>query len=908
VKIRAWLSIAAGVVLLAAAGAFAVPAAWASGGNAQVEATELHPTFQLLDASGENVLETGNPISTMETCGACHDAAFIAEHNGHAQAGLESLTNPGSTGTGRDWEFSDGYFGSWDPLVYRVLSLAGDPLLDLGTADWVRTYGVRHVGGGPAAVSSDGEPLSEVAVRAGDPQTHVLDPETQQAVAWDWVESGTVELNCFLCHSDSPNDAARRQALLDGRFAWANTATLVGTGVVEHVDGAFTYLTEAFDQDGNLNEGALTVRDPANENCGLCHGLVHDDVTEALVGPSCDPSIRRTVTTGQIVSPERIDDSGMNLANKAGLTRSWDIHSERRVECTDCHFSLNNPAFTTVNNEALPESLVFDPRRLEPGEYLYQPSHELARAATTAADGELPASSADRCQACHSLEATHDWLPYKERHVAALACETCHVPSLYANAMKQLDWTVLGTDGRGIHDCRGVVPGTQESLPLVTGYEPVWLDTQESDGTTRLAPYNLVTFWYWVYGDPPRPVRQSDLEQVWLAEDGYAPDIVARFDADGDGELESQEIVLDTPAKVSFIAARLQALGLDQPRIVGDVQPYAIHHAVATETWAIQECDVCHGGESRINQPFTLSSVAPGSAPPGFVGGTAAIPNGTIREAAEGGWVYEPGDSPKAYVLGLDRVPAIDSAGAYLFALVLLGVAVHGSLRFYFGLRHRKPPEASDPVYMYGFYERLWHWLQTIAILLLLLTGLIIHRPAAFPFLDFRNVVIAHNILAAVLVINAGLALFYHLASGEIRQYLPRPIGFFDQAILQAKFYLRGIFRREAHPFAKLPQQKLNPLQQVTYLALLNILLPLQIITGALMWGAQRWPEVTSSLGGLGVLAPVHTAVAWLLAAFILLHVYLTTTGATPVSSLRAMMLGWEQVESGHAPAPGGEA
>jgi len=892
-----------------AAVALAAPAAWAAGGARPSEqGSPIHPVFPLLDALGQNVLESGQPVSTLETCGACHDAAFISEHNAHAQAGLGTLTTPGSAATGRAWDISSGLFGRWDPLVYRLLSPAGDALLDLGTADWIRTYGGRHVGGGPAAASGDGQPLSDVAVRAGNPETHVLDPQTGEPAAWDWLESGTVELNCFLCHMPSPNNEARLESLRAGRFDWANTATLLGMGIVEEADGSFRYLPTAFDDEGNLAEGSLAVRDPASENCGLCHGLVHDDVKEALVSPSCDPSVRRTVTTGQIVSPERIDDSGMNLEDKASLTRSWDIHAERRVECTDCHFSMNDPVYTVKSGEAQPANLVFDPRRLEAGEYLYQPSHELARSSATAAAGESPTAGADRCQACHSLEATHDWLPYKERHVAALACETCHVPSLYSNAMRQLDWTVLGTDGRGIFACRGVEPGTQETLPLVTGYQPIWLDTRESDATTRLAPYNLITFWYWVYGDPPRPVRQVDLQSVWLDGGVYAADIVARFDADGDGSLQPQEVVLDTAAKASYIAAKLQALGIERPRIVGDVQPYAIHHAVATETWAIQECDVCHGGDSRLNQTFLLSSSAPSGATPEFVGGTAALPNGTIEQGLEGEWLYRPGDSPQAYVLGTDRVAGIDTAGVALVGLVLAGIAVHGTMRFTLGLRHRKPAEASDPVYMYGFYERLWHWLQTIAILLLLFTGIVIHHPEIFPILDFRVVVLAHNILAALLIVNAGLALFYHLASGEIRQYLPRPVGFFDQALRQAKFYLRGIFRHDPHPFAKIPRRKLNPLQQVIYLGLLNVLLPLQVITGVLMWGAQRWPDLTANLGGLGGLAPIHTAISWMLAAFILMHVYLTTTGATPVSSLRAMMLGWEEVDAAPVSAPGGEA
>jgi thiosulfate reductase cytochrome b subunit len=151
--------------------------------------------------------------------------------------------------------------------------------------------------------------------------------------------------------------------------------------------------------------------------------------------------------------------------------------------------------------------------------------------------------------------------------------------------------------------------------------------------------------------------------------------------------------------------------------------------------------------------------------------------------------------------------------------------------------------------------------------------------------------------LAAILMINAGLSLFYHLTSGEIRQFIPRPYGFFDQAIVQAKFYLAGIFKGESHPFEKTPQKKLNPLQQITYFGILNVLLPLQVITGALMWGVQGWPQVANWFGGLPFLAPFHSLIAWLFAAFIIAHVYLTTTGHEPLANIKAMMLGWDEVE-----------
>jgi len=233
-----------------------------------------------------------------------------------------------------------------------------------------------------------------------------------------------------------------------------------------------------------------------------------------------------------------------------------------------------------------------------------------------------------------------------------------------------------------------------------------------------------------------------------------------------------------------------------------------------------------------------------------------------------------------------------------MFVGVLAAISAHAGMRYISSKRapHRQLPV--ETVYMYSIYERFWHWLQTFVIVLLLLTGIVIHSPDSFAFLSFRGVVLTHNVMAAILAINAALSLFYHLASGEIKQYIPRPRGFFDQAIEQAVYYLRGIFRGEPHPFEKTPGKKLNPLQQATYFAILNILLPLQGLTGILIWGAQRWPNLSNALGGLPFLAPAHTLIAWMFASFIVAHAYLTTTGPEPLAGIKAMMMGWEEVEA----------
>ena len=199
---------------------------------------------------------------------------------------------------------------------------------------------------------------------------------------------------------------------------------------------------------------------------------------------------------------------------------------------------------------------------------------------------------------------------------------------------------------------------------------------------------------------------------------------------------------------------------------------------------------------------------------------------------------------------------------------------------------------------MYDSYERLWHWLQASAILLLLATGLIIHKPHIFGMFSFAYIVQVHNVIGFILLINAALALFYTLTTGEIRQFFPEPKGFVGRSLAQAAYYSRGIFAGQSHPLEKTRENKLNPLQQVTYLAILNILLPAQVITGVLIWGLQKWPQLAASLGGLPILAPVHTLVAWAFSAFIVMHVYLTTAaGETLGAGIKSMVSGWEDVE-----------
>jgi thiosulfate reductase cytochrome b subunit len=860
----------------------------------------IHPTFPLLDDGGQNVLQSGNPVSTMRTCGACHDTHYIESHSFHTAVGLTELTAPGESSSGRAWDISPGFFGRWNPILYRTLTPAGDDRLDLGAAAWIAELGARHVGGGPATTSRTGIPLTNLPADAPLAETHVLDPQTGEPIKWDWQKSGVVEMNCFLCHTPAPNNTARIEQLAAGNFKWANTATLLGSGIVEQRDNGWVWNPEAFDPSGELQKEFVLMQDPTNENCGQCHGLVHVSANDPLISTGCQPNYWSTETTGQIVSPQKLSDTGMNLANKEDLTRAWDIHAQRVVDCVGCHFSLNNPVTYQESKATQPDHLLYDARRLDFSAYLKQPNHQFARGQSAQGMGTPGLKDTmRRCESCHSLEATHNWLPYKDRHMKAISCESCHIPQMYTAARQMFDWTVISPEGEPQIDCRGIEGEVGTFNALITGYTPVLLPRNEIDGETKLAPYNLISAWYWVYGNSERPVREIDLQAAYLDSAGnYRSDIIAGFDANGNGQIEESELVIDTPAKETLVKENLQALGLDNPCIAAEIQPYNINHTVTNGEWVTKDCAVCHSQESRLTEPILLASYVPGGVLPEFVAGNNVVTNGQLMQQSDGSLAYRPAPQESGlYIMGHHSVPWIDRLGVLALLGTVLGVTMHGGLRFWASLRMPHHTPALKRVYMYTVYERLWHWLQAAAIFLLIFTGLVIHRPDMFSLFQFKYAVLVHNILAAILLVNAFLAAFYHLASGELKQYIPRPRGFFDRAITQAIFYMWGIFKGEPHPFEKRVDKKLNPLQQITYFGILNVLLPLQVITGIMIWGAQRWPEVATQLGGLPFLSPFHSLIAWLFGAFIIAHIYLTTTAHTPLASIKAMIVGWDEVE-----------
>jgi thiosulfate reductase cytochrome b subunit len=197
---------------------------------------------------------------------------------------------------------------------------------------------------------------------------------------------------------------------------------------------------------------------------------------------------------------------------------------------------------------------------------------------------------------------------------------------------------------------------------------------------------------------------------------------------------------------------------------------------------------------------------------------------------------------------------------------------------------------AKKRVYIYFGFERFWHWMQALLVILLALTGFVVHF--GWSVIDYEQAVIWHRTLAWAFVILITFAIFWHLTTGEWKQYVPG-----GNVIAMALYYSIGMFRKEEKPVKKTQLSKLNPLQKLAYLGLKILIIPILVTTGFLYYYFNDFTDIGAGHRNLALVAKIHTFAAFLMIAFMFAHIYLTTTGHTLTSNIKAMVTGWEELD-----------
>ncbi len=199
-------------------------------------------------------------------------------------------------------------------------------------------------------------------------------------------------------------------------------------------------------------------------------------------------------------------------------------------------------------------------------------------------------------------------------------------------------------------------------------------------------------------------------------------------------------------------------------------------------------------------------------------------------------------------------------------------------------------------VYLFAPWIRHWHWANAVTILALIVTGISLHyadtKGMLVPFDLSRDV---HNIAGIVLCAIYGFFLIANIVSGNWLQYVPSGPNYGKRLWIQARFYLWDCFFGRPHPHHPSVKRNFNDLQQIVYWAVMYVLMPLLLISGLLFLWPELAPDRIMGVDGLLPVAIAHYIFGYMISLFMLGHMYLSTMGDTPTTSLKTMLTGWYQ-------------
>jgi len=201
----------------------------------------------------------------------------------------------------------------------------------------------------------------------------------------------------------------------------------------------------------------------------------------------------------------------------------------------------------------------------------------------------------------------------------------------------------------------------------------------------------------------------------------------------------------------------------------------------------------------------------------------------------------------------------------------------------------------SEKIYIYPVWIRLWHWLNAILCLLLIVTGVSMqYSDPNFPIIRFDWSVYLHDIAGVMLAFSYICFLMGNIFTTNGRHYIFRK-GIIKNLIIQARYYAYGIFKNENPPFPISEKSKFNPLQKLSYIVIMHIAVPLVIITGVMLFYPEKIDLALFGNKALHITDIFHVIMGFFISLFLIVHIYFCTIGLTPFSNFKSMFNGYHE-------------
>lgn len=199
-------------------------------------------------------------------------------------------------------------------------------------------------------------------------------------------------------------------------------------------------------------------------------------------------------------------------------------------------------------------------------------------------------------------------------------------------------------------------------------------------------------------------------------------------------------------------------------------------------------------------------------------------------------------------------------------------------------------------LYLYPKWIRLWHLLNAILCLVLIITGVSMQFSSPnVKLVSFDAAVAFHNIAGIVLTISYFFFFFGNIATINGKYYQIEFRTLWQRMIKQIHYYTIGIFRKEKAPFPVTMDSKFNPLQQISYVVIMYLFIPVVFITGWALLYPDTIPASILTWSGLHFTDFLHILSGFIISVFLIIHIYFCTIGKTPSSNFKSMVNGYHE-------------
>ena len=201
-------------------------------------------------------------------------------------------------------------------------------------------------------------------------------------------------------------------------------------------------------------------------------------------------------------------------------------------------------------------------------------------------------------------------------------------------------------------------------------------------------------------------------------------------------------------------------------------------------------------------------------------------------------------------------------------------------------------------LYLYPKWLRIWHGFNALGILVLIITGVNLQFSQSwFSIIGFELAVNLHNLAGTTVAVSYLLFFFGNIFSGNKKYYRIKPKGLRKRLLKQANYYLSGMFKGENPPFPISEKRKFNPLQKYSYVAVMYFFVPITIVSGIALLFPEIIIEKVYTISGISLTAITHAIFGFLISIFLVVHIYVSSIGKSPLDNFKSIITGWHDVK-----------